>query len=129
MTAPQVNIDQLRRQFPEEVVRYFDAVVAAKFAEVDWRIQAIEDTLTQWETDIPQIAQNAADQAEERFVAQALDDIVEQITPEIDEYLSEWIIDTNTWARYKFYIDTQENIEALADREDYTIYVWKEAQS
>lgn len=129
MTAPQVNIDQLRRQFPEEVVRYFDAVVAAKFAEVDWRIQDIEDTLTQWETDIPQIAQNAADQAEERFVAQALDDIVEQITPEIDEYLAEWIVDTNTWARYKFYIDTQENIEALADREDYTIYVWKEAQS
>ena len=129
MTAPQVNIDQLRRQFPEEVVRYFDAVVAAKFAEVDWRIQAIEDTLSQWETDIPQIAQNAADQAEERFVAQALDDIVEQITPEIDEYIAEWVVDTNTWARYKFYIDTQANIEALADREDYTIYIWKEAQS
>jgi hypothetical protein len=33
--APQVDIDQLRRQFPEEVVRYFDAVVAAKFQQVD----------------------------------------------------------------------------------------------
>lgn len=129
MTAPQVDIDQLRRQFPEEVVRYFDAVVAAKFAEVDWRMQDIEDTLTQWETDIPQIAQNAADQAEADFVAQALDDIVEQITPEIDEYIAQWIIDENTWTRFKFYIDTQENIEALSDREDNIIYIWKETVS
>lgn len=129
MTAPQVDIDQLRRQFPEEVVRYFDAVVAAKFAEVDWRIQDIEDTLTQWETDIPQIAQSAADQAEADFVAQALDDIVEQITPEIDEYIAQWIVDENTWTRFKFYIDTQENIEALSDREDNIIYIWKETVS
>lgn len=129
MTAPQVDIDQLRRQFPEEVVRYFDAIVANKFAEIDWRIQAIEDTLTQWETDIPQIAQNAADQAEADFVAQALDDIVEQITPEIDEYIAQWIIDENTWTRFKFYIDTQENIEALSDREDNIIYIWKETVS
>lgn len=129
MTAPQVDIDQLRRQFPEEVVRYFDAVVAAKFAEVDWRIQDIEDTLTQWETDIPQIAQSAADQAEADFVAQALDDIVEQITPEIDEYIAQWIIDENTWTKFKFYIDTQENIEALTDREDNIIYIWKETVS
>lgn len=129
MTAPQVDIDQLRRQFPEEVVRYFDAVVAAKFAEVDWRMQDIEDTLTQWETDIPQIAQSAADQAEADFVAQALDDIVEQITPEIDEYIAQWIVDENTWTRFKFYIDTQENIEALSDREDNIIYIWKEAVS
>lgn len=129
MTAPQVDIDQLRRQFPEEVVRYFDAVVAAKFAEVDWRMQDIEDTLTQWETDIPQIAQSAADQAEADFVAQALDDIVEQITPEIDEYIAQWIVDENTWTRFKFYIDTQENIEALSDREDNIIYIWKETVS
>ena len=52
-------------------------------------MQDIEDTLTQWETDIPQIAQSAADQAEADFVAQALDDIVEQITPEIDEYIAQ----------------------------------------
>ena len=129
MTAPQVDIDQLRRQFPEEVVRYFDAVVAAKFAEVDWRIQAIEETLTQWEIDIPQIAQSAADQAEADFVAQALEDIVEQITPEIDEYIAQWIVDENTWTRFKFYIDTQENIEALTDREDNIIYIWKETVS
>lgn len=129
MTAPQVDIDQLRRQFPEEVVRYFDAVVAAKFAEIDWRIQDIEDTLTQWETDIPNIAQSAADQAEADFVAQALDDIVEQITPEIDEYIAQWIVDENTWTKFKFYIDTQENIEALTDREDNIIYIWKETVS
>lgn len=126
MTAPQVDIDQLRRQFPEEVVRYFDAVVAAKFAEVDWRIQDIEDTLSDYETQLPAIAQAAADQAEADFVAQALDDIVEQVIPEIDEYLDEWIIDTNSWRRYKFYIDTQENIDELVDRDEYTLYIGKQ---
>lgn len=126
MTAPQVDIDQLRRQFPEEVVRYFDAVIAAKFAEVDWRMQDIEDTLSDYETQLPAIAQAAADQAEADFVAQALDDIVEQIIPEIDEYLDEWVIDTNTWARYKFYIDTQDNIDQLVDRDEHTLYIWKQ---
>ena len=126
---PILDIDQLRRQFPEEVVRYFDAIVEQKFTEVDWRMNVIEDTLEGIEEELPTIAQNAADQAEADFVAQALDDIVEQIIPEIDEYIAEWVVDTNTWAKYKFYIDTQENIEALVDREAYTIYIWKEAQS
>lgn len=128
MTAPQVDIDQLRRQFPEEVVRYFDAVVAAKFAEVDWRIQDIEDTLSEYETQLPAIAQAAADQAEEHFIAQALDDIVEQLIPEIDEYLDEWVVNTKDWTRYKFYIDSQDNIDALVDRDSHTLYIWDESQ-
>lgn len=122
MTAPQVNIDQLRRQFPEEVVRYFDAVVSA----LEWRIAAMEEALPQIAADA---ATDAATAAEQAFEQQALAAIVAQLSPEIDEYISEWIVDARTWARYQFYIDTQENIEALTDREDNTIYVWKETVS
>ena len=128
MTAPTFDVDQLRRQFPEEVARYFDAVVEAKFAEVDWRLQDIEDTLEWWETEIPEIAQSAADQAEADFVAQALWDIVAQIIPEIDEYLDEWVVNTKDWTRYKFYIDSQDNIDALVDRDSHTLYIWDESQ-
>jgi hypothetical protein len=53
--------------------------------------------------------------------------IVEAVSPEIDEYVAEWVVDTRTWERYKFYIDTQENIDMLADREDNVIYVWKDS--
>jgi hypothetical protein len=42
MTAPQVDIDQLRRQFPEEVTRFFDAMIAAKFASIDGRISEVD---------------------------------------------------------------------------------------
>lgn len=129
MTTPSVNIDQLRRQFPQEVVRYFDAVVEAKFAEVDWRLQDIEDTLEWWETEIPQIAQSAADQAEQDFIQQALSDLVTELQPYISQAVStdlrNWVYNSKpgSTARYKFYIDSQENIEALAERENWTIYI------
>lgn len=115
MTTPTVDIDQLRRQFPEEVVRYFDAVVS----ELEWRIQAMEEAL-------PQIATDAATAAEETFEQQALAAIVAQLSPEIDEYISEWIVDTRTWARYQFYIDSQANIEALEEREPNIVYIGTE---
>ena len=114
MTTPTVDIDQLRRQYPEEIVRYFDSVVSA----LEWRIQAMEDAL-------PQIAATAAAEAEQRFEQMALAAIVAQLTPEIDEYLTEWIIDERTWERYKIYVDTQANIDNLSEREDNTIYIWK----
>ena len=114
MTTPAVDIDQLRRQYPEEIVRYFESVVSA----LEWRIAAMEEAL-------PQIAADAAAEAEQAFERQALAAIVAQLTPEIDEYLAEWIIDERTWERYKIYIDTQENIDNLSEREDNTVYVWK----
>lgn len=129
MTAPTVDVDQLRRQFPQQVVQYFDAVVQAKFAEVDWRLAAIEEHLTTIEWEIDTAANRAAAAAEVEFERRALADIVQQLMPEIDAYIAEWVVDENTWERYRFYIDTQENIEALIDREDNTIYVWKETVS
>lgn len=126
---PILDIDQIRRQFPEEVVRYFDAIVEKKFTEVDWRMNNIEDTLSDYETELPAIANAAATQAEQRFEQMALSAIVAAVEPELDEYIAEWVVDSRTGNRYKFYIDTQENIEALSDREDDTIYVWKETVS
>lgn len=116
MTNPTLDIDQLRRQYPQEVVRYFESVVSA----LEWRIQAMEEAL-------PQIAEDAATQAEQAFERQALSAIVEAVSPEIDEYIAEWVVDTRTWERYKFYIDTQANIDELADRDDNVIYVWKDS--
>lgn len=52
MTAPQVNIDQLRRQFPEEVVRYFDEVVGATFAIIDPAIEELQEDISQVQTDL-----------------------------------------------------------------------------
>lgn len=114
MTTPTLDIDQLRRQYPEEVVRYFESVVSA----LEWRIAAMEEAL-------PQIAADAATAAEQAFEQQALAAIVAQLTPEIDEYLAEWIVDERTWERYKIYVDTQANIDNLSEREDNTIYIWK----
>ena len=122
---PILDIEQLRRQFPEEVVRYFDAIVEQKFTEVDWRMNNIEDTLEDYETELPAIATAAATQAEQTFEHMALSAIVAQLTPEIDEYLAEWIVDERTWERYKIYVDTQANIDNLSEREDNTIYIWK----
>ena len=114
MTTPTLDIDQLRRQFPEEVVRYFESIVSA----LEWRIAAMEEAL-------PWIAAEAAAAAEQEFEQQALWAIVEQLTPEIDEYLAEGVVDERTWERYKFYIDTQTNIDNLSEREDKTIYIGK----
>jgi len=115
MTTPTLDIDQLRRQFPEEVVRYFESIVSA----LEWRIAAMEEAL-------PQIAADAATAAEQAFEQQALAAIVAQLTPEIDEYLAEGVVDERTWERYKFYIDEQENIDSLSDRDSHTLYIWKE---
>jgi hypothetical protein len=84
-----LDIDQLRRQFPEEVVRYFDAIVEQKFGEVDGRMNVIEETLDDYEEQLPQIAEDAATQAEQAFERQALSAIVEAVSPEIDEYVAE----------------------------------------
>lgn len=43
MTTPTVDVDQLRRQFPEEVARYFDAVVDDRFTS-DLKIFQIQST-------------------------------------------------------------------------------------
>ena len=122
---PILDIDQLRRQFPEEVVRYFDAIVEQKFGEVDGRMNVIEETLDDYEEQLPEIAEEAAMLAEQAFERQALSAIVEALSPEIDEYVAEWIVDTRTWEKYKFYIDSQENIDNLSEREDNTIYLWR----
>lgn len=132
MTTPQVDINQLRRQFPEEVVRYFDAVVAAKFQQVDWRIAAIEQTLTTLEDTINNAAISAANQAEARFISQALADLVAELRPyvvtEVDTEVAKWVYNTRTWARYRFYIDSKENIEALAEREKKMLYIGTEEE-
>lgn len=132
MTTPQVDIDQLRRQFPEEVVRYFDAVVAAKFQQVDWRIAAIEQTLTTLEDTINNAAISAANQAEARFISQALADLVAELRPyiatEVDTEVAKWVYNTRTWARYRFYIDSEENIEALEERQKRMLYIGSEEE-
>lgn len=124
MTQPTVDIDQLRRQFPQQVVQYFDAVVQS----MEWRLTVIENTLTRLEDEvIPQVANAAAQAAEQAFEQQALSAIVAELAPEIDEYISEGIVDIRTGNRFQFYIDTQEHIDELADRDDNVIYVWKDS--
>lgn len=124
MTQPTVDIDQLRRQFPQQVVQYFDAVVQS----MEWRLTVIENTLTRLEdVVIPQVANAAAQAAEQAFEQQALSAIVAELAPEIDEYISEGIVDIRTGNRFQFYIDTQAHIDELADREDNVIYVWKDS--
>lgn len=49
----------------------------------------IEQTLSDYETELPAIAAAAATQAEQAFERQALAAIVRELTPEIDEYLAE----------------------------------------
>lgn len=130
MTAPQVDLDQLRRQFPEEVVRYFDAVVAAKFATIDSQIADIQEQLD-W---IQQIIDDAVAQAEQDFINTALQDLVTALQPYISQAvatdLQNWVYNSKpgSTARYKFYIDSQENIEALTERENWTIYIWAEEE-
>lgn len=126
MTTPQVDIDQLRRQFPEEVVRYFDAVVAAKFQQVDWRITAIEQTLTTLEDTINNAAISAANQAEARFVSQALADLVDELKPYIRTVVEEWVYDERTHTKFKFYVDSQANIDEIVDKDPHLLYIGTE---
>lgn len=133
---PILDIDQLRRQFPEEVVRYFDAIVEQKFGEVDGRMNIIEDTLDDYETELPAIAQAAADQAEQDFINSALADLATALQPyvaaqvatevwtQVTDEIQRWVFNKRTGARYKFYIDTAENINALTERENKVIYIW-----
>lgn len=126
MTTPTVDIDQLRRQFPEEVVRYFDAVVAAKFQQVDWRIAAIEQTLTTLEDTINNAAISAANQAEARFVQQALTDLVDELKPYIRTVVEEWVYDERTHTKFKFYVDSQANIDELEEKDPHLLYIGTE---
>lgn len=126
MTTPTVDIDQLRRQFPEEVVRYFDAVVAAKFQQVDWRIAAIEQTLTTLEDTINNAAISAANQAEARFVSQALADLVNELKPYIRTVVEEWVYDERTHTKFRFYVDSQENIDEIAEKDPHLLYIGTE---
>lgn len=126
MTTPTVDIDQLRRQFPEEVVRYFDAVVAAKFQQVDWRIAAIEQTLTTLEDTINNAAISAANQAEARFVSQALADLVDELKPYIRTVVEEWVYDERTHTKFRFYVDSQENIDEIVDKDPHLLYIGTE---
>lgn len=126
MTTPTVDIDQLRRQFPEEVVRYFDAVVAAKFQQVDWRITAIEQTLTTLEDTINNAAISAANQAEARFVSQALADLVDELKPYIRTVVEEWVYDERTHTKFKFYVDSQENIDEITEKDPHLLYIGTE---
>lgn len=126
MTTPQVDIDQLRRQFPEEVVRYFDAVVAAKFQQVDWRIAAIEQTLTTLEDTINNAAISAANQAEARFISQALTDLVNELKPYIRAVVEEWVYDERTHTKFKFYVDSQENIDEITEKDPHLLYIGTE---
>jgi len=144
MTTPQVDIDQLRRQFPEEVVRYFDAVVAAKFSVIDSQIAALQQVVAGLAEQINSAAQQAANQAEARFVQQALADLANSLKPYVSAQISEeigtqvedtvetelkkWVYNSRTNARYKFYIDSEANIEALASRENQMIYIGTETQ-
>lgn len=59
-------------------------------------MNVIEETLDDYEEQLPEIAEDAAALAEQAFERQALSAIVSQITPEIDEYLEEGVIDTRT---------------------------------
>ena len=126
MTTPTVDIDQLRRQFPEEVVRYFDAVVAAKFWQVDWRIAAIEQTLTTLEDTINNAAISAANQAEARFISQALTDLVDELKPYIRTVVEEWVYDERTHTKFKFYVDSQENIDEITEKDPNLLYIGTE---
>lgn len=126
MTTPTVDIDQLRRQFPEEVVRYFDAVVAAKFQQVDWRIAAIEQTLTTLEDTINNAAISAANQAEARFISQALTDLVNELKPYIRTVVEEWVYDERTHTKFRFYVDSQENIDEIVDKDPHLLYIGTE---
>lgn len=126
MTTPTVDIDQLRRQFPEEVVRYFDAVVAAKFQQVDWRIAAIEQTLTTLEDTINNAAISAANQAEARFISQALTDLVDELKPYIRTVVEEWVYDERTHTKFKFYVDSQENIDEITEKDPHLLYIGTE---
>ena len=126
MTTPQVDIDQLRRQFPEEVVRYFDAVVAAKFQQVDWRISAIEEHLTTLEDEINSAAQAAANAAEAAFISQALTDLVNELKPYIRTVVEEWVYDERTHTKFKFYVDSQENIDEITEKDPHLLYIGTE---
>ena len=126
MTTPTLDIDQLRRQFPEEVVRYFDAVVAAKFQQVDWRITAIEQTLTTLEDTINNAAISAANQAEARFISQALTDLVNELKPYIRTVVEEWVYDERTHTKFKFYVDSQENIDEITEKDPHLLYIGTE---
>ena len=126
MTTPTVDIDQLRRQFPEEVVRYFDAVVAAKFWQVDWRIAAIEQTLTTLDDTINNAAISAANQAEARFISQALTDLVDELKPYIRTVVEEWVYDERTHTKFKFYVDSQENIDEITEKDPNLLYIGTE---
>lgn len=126
MTTPQVDIDQLRRQFPEEVVRYFDAVVAAKFQQVDWRISAIEEHLTTLEDEINSAAQTAANAAEAAFISQALTDLVNELKPYIRTVVEEWVYDERTHTKFKFYVDSQENIDEITEKDPHLLYIGTE---
>lgn len=122
MTAPQVDIDQLRRQFPEEVVRYFDAIVANKFATIDSQIEDIQEQLN-W---IQEIIDEAVAQAEQDFIHTAMDDLVEALKPYIRVVIEEWVYDERTHTKFKFYIDTQENIDAITDKQPNLLYIGTE---
>lgn len=83
-----VNLDNLRRQFPEEVVRYFDAVIAEKFSVIDSQIAVLQQTVVGLAQQINSAAQQAADQAEARFVQQALNDLAETLEPHISAQIT-----------------------------------------
>lgn len=138
MPTPQVDIDQLRRQYPEEIVRYFDEVVAAKFAAIDWQIDDLEQQLA-W---IQETIDAAVAQAEQDFINTALADlatalepyvsaqIAAQIGTQVETELRKWVFNSKagSTARYKFYIDSIENIEALAEREKKMLYIGTEEE-
>lgn len=83
-----VNLENLRRQFPEEIVRYFDALIAEKFSVIDSQIAALQQTAAGLAQQINSAAQQAADQAETRFVQQALNDLMKALTPRISAQIA-----------------------------------------
>lgn len=132
MTAPQVDIDQLRRQFPEEVQRFFDAIVQAKFDEIqqdintiNWRIDWINEELDWIDEVIDNAAEQAAQEAKDEFIEEAWEEVVALLRPYIAEEIKDWVFNEFDNSRLKFFVAESSIVEAVADKDDNTIYIWK----
>lgn len=132
MTAPQVDIDQLRRQFPEEVTRFFDAIVQAKFASIDeqyneanWKIASINEELDWIDEVIDNAAQQAAQEAKDDFIEEAWEEVVALLRPYIATELREWVFNEYDNSRLKFYVAESSIVESIAEKDEHTIYIGK----
>lgn len=132
MPAPQVDIDQLRRQFPEEVQRFFDAIIQAKFADVqqqfeqiDTKIGQIDEKLVEVDEEIDNAAQQAAQQAKDEFIEEAWEEVVALLRPYIATELREWVFNEYDNSRLKFYVAESSIVESIAEKDEHTIYIGK----